>query len=144
MPDGTRIAALFRNHKLQHPSGSTCLEAGDILCVVGHEHDLPALGKLFSEAPERGKDLRFFGDFVLEGDAELSAVAALYGLSLEGLNPRWSLSEFISRQLNGNPVVGDSVEWSGLTWTVALTERNFIAKIGVRLPAGQKGPMLFL
>ncbi|MCY1348033.1 K(+)/H(+) antiporter NhaP2 [compost metagenome] len=145
MPDGTRVAALFRGRELLHPSGSTTLEAGDILCVVGHEHDLPALGKLFSQAPNRGQDLRFFGDFVLEGDAELHAVAALYGLRLDGLDGSQPLARFISHEIGGAPVVGDQVEWNGLTWTVAAMDGNKIRKVGVRFPEGARpGPGLFL
>lgn len=101
MPEGTRIAALFRGQQLLHPSGSTVLEVGDLLCVIGHEHNLPALGKLFSQAPQRGLDLRFFGDFVLEGDAQLGAVSALYGLKLEGIDPDMPLSRFITQKVGG-------------------------------------------
>ncbi|GLZ86109.1 K(+)/H(+) antiporter NhaP2 [Metapseudomonas resinovorans] len=144
MPDGTRIAALFRGKELLHPSGSTTLEAGDILCVVGHEHDLSALGKLFSQAPQRGLDLRFFGDFVLEGDAQLSAVASLYGLKLGEQDGHLPLGRFIAHEIGGEPVVGDQVEWNGLTWTVALMEGNKVRKVGVKFPEGQSRPGLFL
>ncbi|MND51782.1 K(+)/H(+) antiporter NhaP2 [compost metagenome] len=144
MPDGTRIAALFRGKELLHPSGSTTLEAGDILCVVGHEHDLPALGKLFSQAPQRGLDLRFFGDFVLEGDAQLSAVASLYGLKLGDQDGHQALGRFIAHEIGGEPVVGDQVEWNGLTWTVALMEGNKVRKVGVKFPEGHGRPGLFL
>ncbi|MDU9413658.1 potassium/proton antiporter [Pseudomonas solani] len=146
MPEGTRIAALFRGTELLHPSGSTVLEAGDILCVVGHEHDLSALGKLFSQAPQRGLDLRFFGDFVLEGDAQLSAVASLYGLKLENIDGTQPLGRFISHEIGGEPIVGDQVEWNGLTWTVALMEGNKVRKVGVKFPEGhgRPGPGLFL
>ncbi|WP_372875671.1 potassium/proton antiporter [Pseudomonas sp.] len=145
MPEGTRIAALFRGKELLHPSGSTKLQAGDLLCVVGHEHDLPALGKLFSQAPKRGQDLRFFGDFVLEGDAELDAVAALYGLKLDGINSQQSLGRFIAHEIGGEPVIGDQVEWQGLTWTVAAMEGNKIRKVGVKFPEGSRpGPGQFL
>ncbi|MFB4368365.1 MULTISPECIES: potassium/proton antiporter [unclassified Pseudomonas] len=143
MPEETRVAALFRNHQLLHPSGSTVLEAGDMLCVIGHEHDLPALGKLFSQAPQRGMDLRFFGDFVLEGDAQLGAIAALYGLSTEGVDTSLTLGRFINQQIGGGPVVGDQVEWQGLTWTVAEMDGNKIRKVGVRFPEGVRpGPGL--
>ncbi|HYQ37607.1 MAG TPA: potassium/proton antiporter [Pseudomonas sp.] len=144
MPEGTRIAALFRGHELLHPSGSTRLEAGDILGVIGHEKDLPALGKLFSQAPKRGQDLRFFGDFVLEADAELGAVAALYGLQLDGLDGSQPLGDFVAAQIGGEPVVGDQVEWAGRTWTVALMDGKRIRKIGLRLPEGRTGPVLLL
>ena len=145
MPEGTRIAALFRGKELLHPSGSTKLQAGDLLCVVGHEHDLPALGKLFSQAPKRGQDLRFFGDFVLEGDAELAAVAALYGLKLDGLDGQQPLGRFIAHEIGGEPVIGDQVEWQGLTWTVAAMEGHKVRKVGVKFPEGAKpGPGLFL
>ncbi|MBD1549887.1 potassium/proton antiporter [Pseudomonas typographi] len=145
MPHGTRIAALFRQQQLLHPSGSTVLEVGDVLCVIGHEHDLPALGKLFSQAPQRGLDLRFFGDFVLEGDAELGAVSALYGLQLDGLDAQMPLSRFIAQKVGGAPVVGDQIEWNKTVWTVAMMDGNKIAKVGVRFPEGTRpGPGLFL
>lgn len=142
MPPNTRIAALFRGEQLLHPSGSTKLEAGDILCVIGHEHDLPALGKLFSQAPERGQ--RFFGDFVLEANAELKAVASLYGLNLGELDGEQTLGSFITQCIGGEPVIGDQIEWSGLTWTVASLEGNRVRKIGVKFPEGRSGPALFL
>jgi len=145
MPEGTRIAALFRGEQLLHPSGSTVLEANDMLGVIGHEHDLPALGKLFSQPPQRGLDLRFFGDFVLEGDAELGAVAALYGLKLDGLDAKMSLAQFIRQKVGGAPVVGDQIEWHSTLWTVALMEGNKILKVGVKFPEGTRpGPGLFL
>ncbi len=134
MPTGTRIAALFRNNCLLHPTGSTRLEVDDILCVIGHDEDLPALGSLFSEAPDRGLDKRFFGDFVLQGQAQLGDVAAVYGLDLKGRNAKESLSDFISEAVGGEAVVGDYTDWQGLTWVVVEMENDKVSKVGLRFP----------
>lgn len=134
MPTGTRIAALFRNNCLLHPTGSTRLEVDDILCVIGHDEDLPALGRLFSEVPDKGLDKRFFGDFVLQGQAQLGDVAAVYGLDLKGRNAKESLSDFISEAVGGEAVVGDYTEWQGLTWVVVEMENDKVSKVGLRFP----------
>ncbi|MGI6407764.1 MAG: potassium/proton antiporter [Thiopseudomonas sp.] len=139
MPAGTRIAALFRNNHLLHPTGSTRLEIDDILCVIGHEEDLPALGRLFSEEPERGMDQRFFGDFVLEGTARLGDVAAVYGLQLDQHPPSETLSDFVTRAVGGEAVVGDYTEWQGLTWMVAEMESGRVSKVGLRFAGQPRG-----
>lgn len=137
MPDNTRIAALFREKEMFHPSGSTRLMAGDILCVIGHEHDLPSLGKLFSEAPKRTLDLTFFGDFIIQGDAELADLAMLYSLDMADLGEHKILGELIAQKVGGKPVVGDHAEWSGMLWTIAEVDGNTVRKIGVK-PAAKK------
>ena len=131
-PENTRIAALFRDRQLLHPSGSTLLLSGDILCVIAHDADLPALGKLFSEAPTQGLDMRFFGDFILQADARLADIAQLYNLKVSEKNAGLTLAQFLSRRLSSKPVLGDHIRWQNMIWTVAEMKGKRISKIGLR------------
>ncbi|MBM4877596.1 potassium/proton antiporter [Vibrio parahaemolyticus] len=134
MPEGTRIAAVFRNQELLHPSGSTRLEEEDTLCVLAQEKDLAALSLLFSEAPEKASLTRFFGDFFLDIEVKLADVAMMYGLNLGDELQDKTLSNIVEEQLGSTPVLGDQFEWQGLQWVIADVVDHQVTKVGLRLP----------
>ncbi|TXH96936.1 MAG: potassium/proton antiporter [Rheinheimera sp.] len=133
MPENTRIVALFRDNQLLHPSGSSKLMAGDVLCIIGHDADLPVLGRMFSETPQRNFDFEFFGDFMLDGAARLEDLAMFYALDLSACGDAVTLSDHLGKKLGGKPVVGDILQWSGMSWIVAELDGHQIRKVGVKV-----------
>ncbi|NVC95653.1 potassium/proton antiporter [Vibrio natriegens] len=138
MPEGTRIAAVFRHQELMHPSGSTKLEEDDTLCVFAQEKDLDALSLLFSEAPEKASMTRFFGDFFLDIEVRLADVAMMYGLDLGEEALSITLRALVEEQLGTAPVLGDQFEWQGLHWIIADVVDQQVTKVGLRLPTEQE------
>lgn len=138
MPEGTRIAAVFRHQELMHPSGSTKLEEDDTLCVFAQEKDLDALSLLFSEAPEKASMTRFFGDFFLDIEVRLVDVAMMYGLDLGEEALGITLRTLVEEQLGTAPVLGDQFEWQGLHWIIADVVDQQVTKVGLRLPTEQE------
>ncbi len=135
MPEGTRITALFRQDVLLHPSGSTVLEANDILCVLGQDKDLGSLSQLFSEAPLAEETARFFGDFFLDVSLSITAVSDWYGIELGSEEEReMTLKQLVEQELGVYPVLGDSFEWHDINWVVAEVNDYQVVKLGLCLP----------
>ncbi|AFJ02457.1 sodium/hydrogen exchanger [Methylophaga frappieri] len=132
-PSGTLISALFREHHMLHPKGSTTLKLGDTLCVISRSEDLPKLNQLFNGDAKLRQAEAFFGAFVLNGDALLRDVAKAYGLTVSDNEQETTLAEFISRRVGGHPVVGDDVDWHGIHWVVNEVDGDKIQKVGMRL-----------
>ncbi|WP_417551159.1 potassium/proton antiporter [Methylophaga sp.] len=132
-PSGTLISALFRNHVMLHPKGSTELKLNDTICVISRNEDLDALNQIFSGHSKLKQKEAFFGSFNIRGDALLEDVARAYGLVISSAQTGMTVSDFISRRVGGHPVVGDDVDWHGIHWVVNEVDGDKIIKVGLRL-----------
>ena len=73
----------------------------------------------------------------------MSALAALYGLKLGDVDGDQQIGQFMAERVGGKPVVGDQIEWNGLTWTIAAMEHGEVRKVGLKFPEGNTpGPSL--
>ncbi|MGM0703829.1 MAG: potassium/proton antiporter [Pseudomonadota bacterium] len=132
-PSGAVISALFREHAMLHPKGSTRLRLGDVICVIGRADDLPALNRLFSGDTRLKQERAFFGTFTFDGDARMGDIASAYGLTLSPGETDMTLGEFVSLRVGGHPVVGDDVDWHGIHWVVSQMDGNKVTRVGLRL-----------
>ena len=132
-PSGALISALFREHAMLHPKGSTRLQLGDVLCVIGRTDDLPALNRLFNGDATLKQVRAFFGTFTFDGHARMQDIADAYGLTLSPGEHDMTLAEFVSLRVGGHPVVGDDVDWHGIHWVVSDMEGNTVTRVGLRL-----------
>ncbi|MCG7598349.1 potassium/proton antiporter [Halomonas sp. McH1-25] len=132
-PSGALISALFREHTMLHPKGSTRLRLDDLLCVIGRPADLPALNRLFNGDAKLKRERAFFGTFTLDGEAIMADVASAYGLTLSPDEKEITLGEFVSLRVGGHPVVGDDIDWHGIQWVISAMEGNRVTKVGLRL-----------
>ncbi|MCE9662335.1 potassium/proton antiporter [Halomonas sp. M5N1S17] len=132
-PSGAVISALFRQHAMLHPKGSTRLKLGDVICVIGRSDDLPALNRLFSGDAKLKQERAFFGTFTFDGEALMRDIAGVYGLTLSPGESDMTLADFVSLRVGGHPVVGDDVDWHGIHWVVSEMDGNRVTRVGLRL-----------
>ncbi|MBS9402529.1 potassium/proton antiporter [Halomonas sp. TRM85114] len=132
-PSGALISALFREHAMLHPKGSTRLQLGDVICVIGRTDDLPALNRIFNGDAKLKQVRAFFGTFTFDGQARMQDIADAYGLTLSPGEHDMTLADFVSLRVGGHPVVGDDVDWHGIHWVVSEMEGNTVTRVGLRL-----------
>ena len=132
-PSGALISALFRNHAMLQPKGSTRLQLGDVICVIGRSADLNTLNRLFNGDAKLKQEREFFGTFTLDGTSLMQDVALAYGLTLSDGEASITLAEFVAMRVGGHPVLGDDVYWHGIHWVVSEMEGGNITRVGIRL-----------
>ncbi len=135
LPEGVRLAGIIRDKRVLTDCADVSLTAGDYVLLLTRTADLPQIDCQFVEpcAPARLEERRFFGEFVLNADATIGEVAALYGLSLPPGSSDQPLADFLADAFNGLPVVGDRMEIGHVEFVVREMDSDRIALVGLKL-----------
>jgi cell volume regulation protein A len=135
LPPEVEIAAVIRGTRVMKLEGMGPLQPGDYVYVLADPRKVESLNRLFGVAhgPTRLEEQRFFGDFVLNGDARIADVEAIYGLDFPDHGPEETLAAFLDRWFRGNPVVGDGLRVGGTELVVREVEKGLVTRVGLKL-----------
>jgi cell volume regulation protein A len=135
LPEGMKVMAAIRDGVPQDPAPGLELRPGDFVYFLAQPQGIPLLGKLFDphRVPDRLEEHRYFGDFVLNGDAMLGDLAATYGLDAPEEAAAKSLADYLDEAFHGRAVVGDRVRIGAAELVVREIDHGRISRVGLRL-----------
>lgn len=136
LPSGSRLAGLVRGGEpldLQN-AGTACV--GDFVCILAFRQVIPQLERLFipgslqTESAER----RFFGEFVVKGEAQLEDMALVYGVDIPVEYNGKSLAQLFSEHFHGRQVSGDRLPLGSIELVIKDMQGDQVMSVGVKLP----------
>jgi cell volume regulation protein A len=135
LPAGSGVAGLIRSGRVISGCEAEMLEAGDQLLLLAHGEDIEELDRLLaaSPAPEHLREVRFFGEFVLDGEAVLGAVGDIYGVEVPETMRSTSLADYLASAFRRHPVVGDRLPFGSVELVVREMSGERITRVGLKL-----------
>ncbi|WP_024325893.1 potassium/proton antiporter [Thioalkalivibrio sp. AKL19] len=142
LPGSARVVAHLRGGKLLETLELLDLHAGDHLYIMVTPADLHDLDRLFvpkDEVPERLTERSVFGEFALNGDAQLGAVGMAYGAPVPPERQGDTLEAYLRRELQAEPVVGDAVDLGPMRLVIREMDGARITRVGLKLLKPSRG-----
>lgn len=137
LPGSARLVAHLRDGEMLGSLEIMDLRPGDHLYILIDPKELPDLDRLFlaTDIPDRLSERSVFGEFVLNGNAQLGALAMAYGVAVPTEESGQTLEDFLRSHLRAVPVVGDAVGVGTVTLVVREMNGDRITRVGLKLHA---------
>ena len=135
LADGILVTAVMREGIPQPLRPETRVAPGDYVYVLAQPKLLDQANKLFDphRAPPRLEEHRYFGDFVLNGDAVLGDVAAVYGIDVPGEHAAKTLAEYLDLRTHGRVVVGDTAPLGNAVLVARELREGRVSRVGLKV-----------
>jgi len=135
LPADKQVMAVMRDGVPELLRPELQFRAGDYVYVLARPTSLARLSMLFDPhvEPDRLEEHRYFGDFVLNGDAVAGDLAAVYGFAIPASATDQTLARYLDESFRGRVVVGDRVGLGSAELVVREIEDGRVTRIGLRL-----------
>jgi cell volume regulation protein A len=134
LPEGIAIVAIIRDGKMQKLENINRLAPNDYVLVIAPAAQRSTLDRLFAPGLQRsGRSHReeMMGEFVLDGAANLGAVADLYEFPVPKALRRLTVGRFMRWALGGKARPGSRLHVGEIDLTVRALDEGRIVKIGL-------------
>jgi potassium/hydrogen antiporter len=135
LSDRAQIMVVMRDGDPQPLVPGLKFELRDYVYLLAQPKNLAYLGKLFDPhlEPDRLEEHRYFGDFVLNGDALMADLGMAYGIEIPDDIGNLTLAAYLSRMFRGRAVVGDRADLGRAQLVVREIENGQVHRVGLRL-----------
>jgi potassium/hydrogen antiporter len=135
LPADKQVMAVMRDGVPQPLRPELQFRPGDYVYVLARPESLARLSMLFDPhvEPDRLEEHRYFGDFVLNGDAVAGELAEVYGFAIPAGAEGKTLAQLLDDASHGRVVVGDRVPLGSAELVAREIEDGRVTRVGLRL-----------
>ncbi|MCC5809182.1 MAG: potassium/proton antiporter [Ectothiorhodospiraceae bacterium] len=142
LPRHCQLVMLIRDGKPVPQPQREVLRANDYLYMLAPPEKLPELDRVLvaEHGPARLEEHVFFGEFVINGDSPLGALAGAYELELpEGTDPEQTIGGYLYNIFRKRAVVGDRINMNNFQFVVREIQGNRIVQVGLKIRRPETG-----
>ena len=133
MPDGVSIVTIIRDGDLHTAASVQRLAPNDYVLVIAPSEQKTTLDRFFAAGVRSGRSApeEMLGEFVLDGNAELGQVAALYEFRTPFVLRHMPIGRFLRLALSGAPTPGRRLHVGGVDLIVRVVENDKVVRVGL-------------
>ncbi len=134
IPNWARPTMVVRDEEILTPAEADPVREGDYVYLLAPPEKAQALDRFFVDMPPpAAPDPRLLGDFFVQGDASLGALAEIYGLQIAADHSEVALADYFTELLRRPAKTGDVVQLGPIALLAHKVEDGRVATVGLRL-----------
>ncbi|NGY04913.1 potassium/proton antiporter [Solimonas terrae] len=135
IPDVSRVICIARGGRLLHYREWGELQSHDYVSLLAAQNQLDVLDRIFEsvQLPSEPLTRRYFGEFTIDGEAQVAALCESYGLAVPDGADDKTVAQLLLTHLP-HPVIGDRLRLGDIQLVIKSVDGDRPTRIGLRLP----------